>query len=173
VTQMRAMVFDRYGDPDVMSLRDVPVPEPQDGEVLIRVAYADVNPSDTKNRSGESARYRYREVRFPFVVGRDGAGVVERTGSNVNGFRPGDNVIAWSATDGKTWGSYAEFMRVPVKNLSPMPKSLSFAQAAVVPVASLVIISLFVKRDQFIELVVAQGLKNSEVAEAMARRSLL
>jgi len=47
VTQMRAMVFDRYGDPDVMSLRDVPVPEPQDGEVLIRVAYAGVNPSDT------------------------------------------------------------------------------------------------------------------------------
>lgn len=134
---MRAMVFDCYGDPDVMSLRDVPVPEPQDGEVLIRVGYAGVNPSDTKVRSGESARYRYREVKFPFVVGRDGAGVVERTGSNVNGFRPGDNVIAWSATDGKTWGSYAEFMRVPVKNLSPMPKSLSFAQAAVVPVASL------------------------------------
>jgi NADPH:quinone reductase len=130
---MRAMVFDCYGDPDVMSLRDVPVPEPQDGEVLIRVAYAGVNPSDTKNRSGESARYRYREVRFPFVVGRDGAGVVERTGSNVNGFRPGDNVIAWSATDGKTWGSYAEFMRVPVKNLSPMPKTLSFAQAALFP----------------------------------------
>jgi NADPH:quinone reductase len=139
---MRAMVFDRYGDPDVMSLRDVPIPEPQDGEVLIRVGYAGVNPSDTKMRSGESARagYRYREVKFPFVVGRDGAGVVERTGSNVNGFRPGDpgdSVIAWSATDGKTWGSYAEFMRVPVKNLSPMPKSLSFAKAAVVAVASL------------------------------------
>jgi NADPH2:quinone reductase len=136
---MRAMVFDRYGDPDVMSLRDVPVPDPQDGEVLIRVGYAGVNPSDTKARSGESARggYRYREVKFPFVVGMDGAGVVERTGSNVNGFRPGDRVITWSAADGRTWGSYAEFMRVPVKNLSPMPKSLSFAQAAVVPVASL------------------------------------
>jgi len=136
---MRAMVFDRYGDPDVMSLRDVPVPEPQDGEVLIRIGYAGVNPSDTKARSGESARggYRYREVKFPFVVGMDGAGVVEITGSNVNGFRPGDRVITWSAADGRTWGSYAEFMRVPVKNLSPMPKSLSFAQAAVVPVASL------------------------------------
>src|SRR5579863_1219473 len=136
---MRAMVFDHYGEPDVMSLRDVPVPEPQDGEVLIRVGFAGVNPSDTKARSGESARagYRYREVKFPFVVGMDGTGVVERTGSNVNGFRPGDRVITWSAADGRTWGSYAEFMRVPVKNLSPMPKSLSFAQAAVVPVASL------------------------------------
>ena len=136
---MRAMVFDRYGEPDVMSLRDVTIPEPQDGEVLIRVAYAGVNPSDSKARSGQSARagYRLREFDCPFVPGMDAAGVVERTGSKVNGFRQGDRVITWSAVDGKTWGSYAEFMRVPVRNVSPMPKSLSFAQAAAVPVAAL------------------------------------
>ena len=46
-------------------------------------------------------------------------------------------MITWSAADGKTWGSYAEFMRAPVRNVSPMPKSLSFAQAAAVPVAAL------------------------------------
>jgi NADPH2:quinone reductase len=73
---MRAMVFDRYGEPDVMRLRDVPVPEPQDREVLIRVGYAGVNPADTKARAGHSARagYRYREVDFPFVTGMDAAG---------------------------------------------------------------------------------------------------
>jgi NADPH:quinone reductase len=83
---MRAMVFDRYGEPDVMRLRDVPVPEPQAGEVLIRVGYAGVNPADSKARAGHSARagYRYREVNFPFVTGMDAAGVVERTGSNVS-----------------------------------------------------------------------------------------
>src|ERR1700736_1583674 len=136
---MRAMVFDHYGEQDVMSLRDVPIPEPQDGEVLIRVGYAGVNPSDSKARSGQSARagYRYRGVNFPFVTGMDAAGVVERTGSNVKEFRQGDRVITWSAADGKTWGSYAEFMRVPVRNVSPMPKSLSFAQAAARPVAAL------------------------------------
>jgi NADPH2:quinone reductase len=136
---MRAMVFDSYGEPDVMSLREAPVPEPQDGEVLIRVGYAGVNPSDSKARSGQSARagYRVRGVDFPFVTGMDAAGVVERTGSNVNGFGQGDRVITWSAADGKTWGSYAEFMRVPARNVSPMPKSLSFAQAAAVPVAAL------------------------------------
>jgi NADPH2:quinone reductase len=53
---MRAMVFDRYGEADVMSLSEEPVPEPQDGEVLIRVGFAGVNPSDSKARSGESAR---------------------------------------------------------------------------------------------------------------------
>ena len=136
---MRAMVFDHYGEPDVMSLRDVPVPEPQDDEVLIRVGYAGVNPSDSKARSGESARggYRYREVRFPFVTGMDAAGIVEQTGSNVTDFRRGDRVVTWSAADGKTWGSYAEFIRVPARNVAPMPKSLNFGQAAAVPVASL------------------------------------
>src|SRR5579864_7152087 len=128
---MRAMVFEHYGEPDVMSLREVPVPEPQDGQVLIRVGYAGVNPSDTKARSGQSARP------LPFVTGMDAAGVVERTGTNVNGFRPGDRVIAWSGADHKTWGSYAEFMSVSAKNVSPMPNSLNFAQAAAVPVASL------------------------------------
>ena len=104
---MRAMVFDHYGEPDVMSLRDVPIPEPLDGEVLIRVSYAGVNPSDSKARSGQSARggYRYREVSFPFVTGMDAAGIVEQTGSNVIEFRRGDRVVTWSAADGKTWGS--------------------------------------------------------------------
>jgi NADPH:quinone reductase-like Zn-dependent oxidoreductase len=89
------MVFDRYGEPDVMNLRDVPIPEPQDGEVLIRVGYAGVNPSDSKARSGESARagYRLRDVDSPSVIGMDAAGVVERTGSHVTEFKQGDRVI--------------------------------------------------------------------------------
>ncbi len=67
----------------------------------------------------------------------DAAGIVEQTGSNVTEFRQGDRVVTWSAADGKTWGSYAEFIRVPARNVAPMPRSLNFAQAAVVPVASL------------------------------------
>jgi NADPH:quinone reductase-like Zn-dependent oxidoreductase len=94
---MRAMVFDHYGEPDVMSLSEEPVPEPQDGEVLIRVGFAGVNPSDSKARSGESARAgcRVRDFEFPFVTGMDAAGVVERTGSNANGFRQGDRKITF------------------------------------------------------------------------------
>ncbi|HEY2403656.1 MAG TPA: NADP-dependent oxidoreductase [Steroidobacteraceae bacterium] len=136
---MRAMVFDRYGEPDVMRLRDVPIPEPQTGEVLIRVSHAGVNPADSKARAGHSARagYRYREVAFPFVTGMDASGVVERTGASVSEFKQGDRVITWSNADGKTWGSYAEFIRVSARNVSRMPKSLNFAQAAAVPIASL------------------------------------
>jgi hypothetical protein len=79
---MRAMVFDRYGESEVMSLKKVPIPDPQDSDVLIRVGYTGVNPSDSKTRSGQSARagYRARGVDFPFVTGMDAARVVERTG---------------------------------------------------------------------------------------------
>jgi NADPH:quinone reductase len=131
---MRAMVFDRYGEPDVMGLREVPVPEPQDGEVLIRVGYAGVNPTDSKTRAGLSTR---AGVAFPFVIGRDAAGVVERTGANVTEFSPGDRLVTWGTVHGKAWGTYAELVRVSVRNVSPMPKSLNFAQAAAVPIASL------------------------------------
>jgi NADPH2:quinone reductase len=67
----------------------------------------------------------------------DAAGVVERTGANVTEFRQGDRVITWCERDGRTWGSYAEFVHVSAGNVSPMPKSLNFAQAAAVPIASL------------------------------------
>jgi NADPH:quinone reductase len=69
------MVFDRYGEPDVMRLRDVPVPKPQEDEVLIRVGYAGVNPADSKARAGHTARvgFRYQDVDFPFITGTDAA----------------------------------------------------------------------------------------------------
>jgi NADPH2:quinone reductase len=137
VIEMRAIVFDNYGDPDVMRLREVPVPEPHEGEVLIRVGYASVNPADSKTRAGHAARLGYRYVDFPFVVGMDAAGIVERTGANVTEFKAGDRVITWGSTDGKNWGSYAEFIRTSAKNVAPMPKSLNFAQAAAIPVATL------------------------------------
>jgi NADPH:quinone reductase len=129
---MRAMVFDRYGEPDVMHLKDVPVPEPQDGEVLIRVGYSGVNPADSKTRSG-ATRTHYRYVSFPLVTGMDAAGVVERTGANVTDFRQGDRVITWGSPDWKTSGSHAEFVRASVRNVSPVPKSLNFAKPRLFP----------------------------------------
>jgi NADPH:quinone reductase len=137
VVQMRAMVFDSYGEPDVMRLRVVPVPEPQEDEVLIRVGYAGVNPADSKTRAGQVTRRGFQNYALPFVTGRDAAGVVARMGRNVTSFKEGDRVVTWSSSDGKTWGSYAEFVRVTAKNVSPMPRSLDFAHAAAIPIASL------------------------------------
>src|SRR5262249_38874297 len=96
VVQVRAMVFDHFGEPEVMRSRDVPVPEPHEGEVLIRVGYAGVNPTDSKTRAGHIARKGFYEFTLPFVTGMDAAGVVERTGANVTEFKAGDRVITWS-----------------------------------------------------------------------------
>jgi hypothetical protein len=85
---MRAMVFDRHGELDVLHLKDVPVPEPQDGEVLIRVGYSRQS-SRLENSLGPT-RAHYRYVNFPLVTGMDAAGVVERTGANVSDFSQGD-----------------------------------------------------------------------------------
>jgi NADPH2:quinone reductase len=133
---MRAMAFDRYGDPDVMGLRDTPIPEPQDDEVLIRVSHAGVNPADSKRRAGHWARAGYLST-LPSVPGMDAAGVVERLGRNVTEFQEGDSVVFWCPPDGKTSGSYAEFACVSTRYVSPMPESLNFAQAATVPIASM------------------------------------
>jgi NADPH2:quinone reductase len=133
---MRAMIFDHYGNPDVMHLRDAPIPEPQDDEVLIRVSCAGVNPADSKIRAGDAARAGYPSA-LPSVPGMDGAGVVERTGRNVTEFHTGDSVIFWSAPAEKTWGSYAEFASVSTRCAFRMPESLNFAQAASVPIAAI------------------------------------
>ena len=76
---MRAMVFDRYGEPDVVHLKDVPIPEPEHGEVLIRVGYSRVNPSDSKTRAG-ATRAHYRYLDFP--TGLENLHLV-RSGANV------------------------------------------------------------------------------------------
>jgi NADPH2:quinone reductase len=135
--QMRAMVYDRYGDPEVMQLRDVLVPEPQEGEVLIRVGYAGVNPADSKTRAGHRAPSDHRDRALSLVPGMDAAGIVERTGPNVVDIREGDRVITWGARDWTTWGTYAEFVRVPEMHVAPMPRSMNFAQGASLPIASL------------------------------------
>jgi NADPH2:quinone reductase len=134
---MRAVVFDSFGPPDVMQLRDVPIPGPRDGEVLIRVGYAGVNPADSKMRAGYRRGAGHGDYALPFVPGMDAAGIVELTGPNVSEFSEGDRVVTWGTRDWNTWGTYAEYVRVPAKNVSPMPRSLNFAQAAAVPIAAL------------------------------------
>jgi len=139
---MRAMVFDHYGEPEVMSLGEELVPEPQDGELLIRVGFAGVNPSDSKARSGESARagYRVRDFEFFRVSIRHGHGCCRCCGANgverqwIQARRSRDHLKRCGRQNvGQLCGIHAS----SGEECPPMPKSLSFAQAAAVPVAAL------------------------------------
>ena len=131
---MRAMVIDGFGGPEVFRMGDIPIPEPKAGEVLIRVAYASVNPADWKCREGWLAQFF--QYKFPFVVGFDAAGVIAGLGEGVTQYEIGDRVITSSNQGIGENGSYAEYLTVVTDRVAPMADSLDFATGASIPTAA-------------------------------------
>jgi NADPH:quinone reductase-like Zn-dependent oxidoreductase len=130
---MKAVVVNEYGGPEVLKYQDAPRPEPKENEVLIRVIAAGVNPVDGMIRSGMFAKYE--KATFPMIPGADIAGVVEKVGSKTTKFKPGDPVYAYLSL--KNGGGYAEYTIATETELSPKPKSLTYVEAAGVPLAAL------------------------------------
>lgn len=130
---MRAMVIDEFGGPDRLHWGELPRPEPDTGEVLVRVACAGVNPADWKTREGKLSSYI--QYHFPFVLGFDLAGVVEAVGPGVENCKPGDRVFGMSKQGQGYNGAYAEYCLAGAVFLAPLPPGWSFAEAAALPVA--------------------------------------
>src|SRR6476619_7063777 len=108
---MRAITYTRPGDPSVLELVERPVPEPEAGEVRIRVLVSGVNPTDCKSRSGTTGGPLGIE---PTVPNHDGAGVVDALGSGVSGFSVNDPVWATLAGSGRpASGTAQEYTVVP------------------------------------------------------------
>lgn len=127
---MKAMVMTAQGTPDVLALRELPPPAVSGGhELLVRLKAAGVNPVDTKLR----ARGTYFPERMPAILGCDGAGVVEATGTEVQRYRPGDAVYFCSGGIGGHPGTYAEYAVIDERLAAPKPRSLSYAEAAAAP----------------------------------------
>src|SRR3954471_5087191 len=133
---MRGMAYDRFGDDDVLRLRD-DLPDPPVGPdtVLVRVHAAGVNPVDLTIRSGYLASAFPHH--FPIVPGWDVAGIVEAAGPAVVDFAPGDEVFGYVRRDDVQWGTAAEFVPAPQRCLAHKPQSLSFAEAGALPLAGL------------------------------------
>lgn len=132
---MKAWTWDRYGPPDVLTLRDVEEPAPGPGEVLVRVRAASVNPYDWRHLRSDPHLVRLsaglRRPRPGTILGADLAGVVERVGDGVTGFSPGDEVYGEVAM-----GAFAEAVAVPQERLARKPAGLPFEQAAAVSMAA-------------------------------------
>jgi len=127
---MKAVVMTAPGDPEVLTLQDIPPPVlQQDHDLLVRIRAAGVNPVDTKLR----ARGPYRKASGPHVLGCDGAGVVEQVGRAVSRFQPGDEVYFCDGGLGGPRGNYAEYTLVDERYAARKPRNLDFVQAAAAP----------------------------------------
>lgn len=152
---MRAMVFAQHGGPEVMELHtDVPVPEPGADEVLVRVAYAALNRLDDFVRVG----WKGLNLAMPHILGADFCGVIAQVGSAVTGWQPGQRVVAnptlWCGTcpycrRGENHrcdsfailgehvpGAYADFVKIPARNLLAVPAGFPSDVAAAAPLVS-------------------------------------
>ncbi|AKT42459.1 NADP-dependent oxidoreductase [Chondromyces crocatus] len=133
---MKAIRIHAVGDADVMQQEEIPRPEPKAGELLVRVIAAGVNPVDAKMRQATRKDLRaLMESRLPFVLGLDVAGVVTQVGEGVSRFKQGDAVYAF--LDQARGGGYAEYAIVKEGEAALKPASLSFKEAAAVPLAGL------------------------------------
>ena len=130
---MKAVVIHEYGGLEVLKYEDVPRPEPKDDQLLIRVIAAGVNPVDGMIRSGLFAKDGSRA--FPMILGGDIAGLVEKVGSKITNFKAGDPVFAYVSLDNN--GGYAQYALTTERETASKPKSLTYVEAAAVPIVGL------------------------------------
>jgi NADPH:quinone reductase-like Zn-dependent oxidoreductase len=131
---VKAVVYDRYGAPDVLHVEDIPVPSPGASQVRVKVAATSVNLSDWEGLRGSPAYARIGGLRAPArrTLGSDIAGVVDDLGAGVTRFRPGDDVYGDNLA---LKGGFAEYAVVPESALAHKPATLSFAEASTIPQA--------------------------------------
>lgn len=128
---MKAVVAHEYGGSDKLKLEEIPIPEPKQNEVLVKVTASGVNPADPLILGG-----KYAEefgTHLPLILGYDMAGVVTRTGAKVTKLKAGDPVYAYLLFG----GGWAEYCLTNEGEAAIKPKSITFADAAAVPLAAL------------------------------------
>ena len=127
---MKAIVVHEFGGTEVLKYEDVPIPEPGEGQMLVRVHAAGVNPVDTAIRRGAFGR-----PQLPYTPGFDVSGVVEAVGQGVTKFKTGDEIFACQSL--ARAGTYAQYTLVREDEAAHKPEKLSHAEAAGVPLVAL------------------------------------
>jgi 2-desacetyl-2-hydroxyethyl bacteriochlorophyllide A dehydrogenase len=134
---IKAIICQKYGSPDVLELREIERPIPQDNQVLVNVHAASLNYGNLVLLKGEPflARFAFGlfKPKHP-IPGGDIAGRVIEVGKNITQFKPGDEVFA--DLSGCGWGGFAEYVAIPEQALVHKPVNISFEEAAAVPMAA-------------------------------------
>ncbi|MFW9844451.1 MAG: NAD(P)-dependent alcohol dehydrogenase [Candidatus Thorarchaeota archaeon] len=139
---MKAVVFEKYGPPDVLAMKEIEKPVPKGNEVLIKIHASSITAADWRMRKPEPFMVRmmtglFKPKKFN-ILGIELSGVVEEIGNEVTLFNPGDEIFG---TTGFTFGAYAEYVCLPEKrpdseegSITHKPSNLNFGEAAIVPV---------------------------------------
>jgi NADPH:quinone reductase-like Zn-dependent oxidoreductase len=134
---MKAIVYTKYGPPDVLQLKEVAKPTPRDDEVLVKVQAVSVNRSDWEGLRGKPLYARIGGLLKPrhHILGSDIAGRVEMAGRNVRRLQPGDEVFGDILT---SLGGFAEYVCAPENRLALKPASMTFEEAAAIPQSAVI-----------------------------------
>lgn len=147
---MKAAVYDQYGSPDVLELKEVERPSPKEDEVLLKVYAASINSWDWDMLTGVPYEYRLLSgVLSPKktnILGCDIAGRVEKVGKNVKKLKLGDEVYGDLSEGG--WGGFAEYVCAHESQLELKPFSMSFEEAAATPQAALLALQAFQTKNE-------------------------
>lgn len=156
---MKAIVYEEYGPPDVLQIKEVEKPGPKNFEVLVRIRAASVNYGDLAARNFKKISPRTFNMPFLFwliakldfglnrprrkILGNEFSGVIESVGKDVTQFKAGDSVFGYLA---QKMGTYAEYLCIPeTAVLARMPENVSFEQAAVLPMGAIMAINILSK----------------------------
>lgn len=165
---MKAVVYEKYGPPEVLQLREVEKPVPKDNEVLVKVHATTVTSGDVRMRRFDVPRWQwlparlYLGIRKPRrkILGMELAGEIEAVGKDVTQIKAGDEIFA--STFNVNFGGYAEYKCFPEDDLlAPKPANMTFEEAAALPgggmTALLMIRKLNIQRDQHVIIYGASG----------------
>ena len=141
---MKAIVFSKYGSPDVLHLEEVEKPTPKDDEALIEVRAASINDWDWQLLEGRFINRLFSGLLRPKIriLGCDVAGRIEAVGANVKQFQPGDEVFGDFCQVG--FGGFAEYVCAPEKAFALKPASMTFEQAAAIPQAAMLAVQVLI-----------------------------
>src|SRR5258705_13386248 len=133
---MKAIVYTKYGGPEVLQIKEVEKPYPKHDEVLVKVYAVSINDWDWGLLHGDFINRMLNGLLKPKkkILGSDIAGRIEAVGKNVKQFQPGDEVFGDLSGH---WGGFAEYVCAPEKTLALKPTSMSFKEAAAIPQAAM------------------------------------